>query len=342
MTILKFLIFISVFLAGSSSISLMAQNATDGATDAATTGTTDAATTGSANDAAKEAAKEAANAAIGAKDPKASPKGFVTIKHGDLEITSLLDSQGEMGFNLLSGRSIDDLRSDAKAAGITKDAFPSWINAFVVKSGDDLYVIDTGTGNPQGALKNFDAAGLSRDKVKAVLLTHFHMDHVGGLLNPDGSPSFPNATLHSAVEEDSFFVSSLYPPTSAAGLPKLFKPYKDKQNYKLFSTHGQIGNIKTIPLFGHTPGHSGFIFESSEGPILFFGDIVHVYLVQFLHPQVTISYDMDHVMAGATRMELFRELTENDYLIAGAHLPFPGIGKVTPSGSRYKYTPYGK
>ena len=266
--------------------------------------------------------------------------GFLSMQFGDLEITALLDSQGQMGPDILFDRSAADLNADLAAAGLS-GGFPSWINAFAVKRGDDVFVIDTGTGNPEGALKNLRAAGIDPAAVNYVLLTHFHMDHVGGLLNPDGTPAFPNARVYAALEESLYFLPDGGPPHSGgAALPPLFGPYRDNGSYVTFSPGGELlPGVETEPLFGHTPGHTGYVFESSAGKVIFFGDIIHVYLVQFAHPEVTISYDVSRPDARATREALLPRLARDKWLVAGAHLPFPGIGTVTEEAPGFKWYP---
>jgi glyoxylase-like metal-dependent hydrolase (beta-lactamase superfamily II) len=266
--------------------------------------------------------------------------GFAKFSYGGLAITALSDATGTMGPDLLFDRSQEDLKADLAANGLT-GAFPSWVNAFAVQKGDDLFLIDTGTGNPQGALAQLKAAGLDPEKVKYVLLTHFHSDHVGGLLNPDGSAAFPNAKIYAAVEEDNYFLPKTgQPPSGGAGLPKLFAPYKESDSYVLFTPGAElVPGVGTVDLTGHTPGHTGFLFESSAGSVLFFGDIVHVYLVQLPHPEVTISYDVNRPVAKATRLELLPLIAANGWVTAGAHLPFPGIGNISPDGAGYKWGP---
>jgi hypothetical protein len=66
---------------------------------------------------------------------------------------------------------------------------------------------------------------------------------------------------------------------------------------------------------------------------------VHVAVVQFPFPEVTISYDVDRAMARSAREGLFPQIVEKGWPIAGAHLPFPGLGRVEKDGKGYKYTP---
>ncbi|MDR2199747.1 MAG: MBL fold metallo-hydrolase [Deltaproteobacteria bacterium] len=274
----------------------------------------------------------------------ADEPGFSTFAYGDLSVTALLDAQGTIAPSMLFDRSQEDLKKDLEKAGVKDGAFPSWINAFLVKRGGELFLIDTGTGNPDGVLRRLKEAGFAPEDVDYILLTHFHGDHVGGLALPDGTPVFPKAKIYSALEENDYFLPAQgEAPAGGAALPSLFKPYKEAGSFNVFKQGDEIlPGVVTMPIFGHTPGHTGFLFQSSKGPFLFWGDVVHVYLVQFPHPETTISYDVDRPGAAASRKALFAKLVKDEIPVAGAHLPFPGVGVVSAGEEGYLFTPLKK
>jgi glyoxylase-like metal-dependent hydrolase (beta-lactamase superfamily II) len=124
---------------------------------------------------------------------------------------------------------------------------------------------------------------------------------------------------------------------------KALAPYTDSGRLVIFDSETEIEpGVKTISLYGHTPGHSGFLFTGSAGDVLVWGDIIHAYLVQFVRPEVTLTYDVDENIAKVTRLNILDQIKENNQVIAGAHLPFPGVGKVVQSGETYRYSPYGQ
>ncbi|MDR1313506.1 MAG: MBL fold metallo-hydrolase [Deltaproteobacteria bacterium] len=269
--------------------------------------------------------------------------GWHTAQYGDLTVTALSDSTGSMPYTLFFDISSGDFAELAKAGGAPSGSeVPSWINAFLVKKGEQLFLVDTGMGAGPGIAPLISAAGYSPEQVTHVLVTHFHGDHIGGLLDKDGKPAFPNAELFAPRRDEEYFIPQSGPGVNGTELAKkVTDPYRAAGKYQSFEPGAQIApGVMSSSLWGHTPGHSGFAFESSRGPFLCWGDIVHAYLIQFARPEVTLSYDVDRPGAAATRRKVFNEAADGRWLVAGAHLPFPAMGQVLRKNGGFAWSPY--
>jgi glyoxylase-like metal-dependent hydrolase (beta-lactamase superfamily II) len=97
--------------------------------------------------------------------------------------------------------------------------------------------------------------------------------------------------------------------------------------------------VKSVAEPGHTPGHAGYLFSSEGQQLLVWGDVVHSHPVQFMHPEVSIEFDVDSKQAIATRKKLFADTAKQKLWVAGAHLPFPGIGHVRAEKTGYAWVP---
>lgn len=104
--------------------------------------------------------------------------------------------------------------------------------------------------------------------------------------------------------------------------------------YKLASTP-KIGS--QVAAAGHTPGHSGFRVVSGDDALFILGDIVHATALQMARPDWGIVFDTDPEKAVATRVRAFQDAARNKRLIAGMHLPFPGIGHVSEVGAGFQF-----
>jgi len=94
--------------------------------------------------------------------------------------------------------------------------------------------------------------------------------------------------------------------------------------------------IASVALFGHTPGHTGFMLASQGKKLLCAGDLLHGAALQMPRPDITIDFDVDQPLAKETRLRMFKQLAETGIPMAGVHLPFPGIWFVQAEGEGYK------
>jgi glyoxylase-like metal-dependent hydrolase (beta-lactamase superfamily II) len=226
------------------------------------------------------------------------------------------------------------------------------VNAYLVHTGSQLLLIDAGAGACFGPtlgkmLENVRAAGYAPEDVNAVLLTHLHPDHLCGLASADGQRVFPRATLWAARADADFWLSASRAQAAPPAMQPFFAmarkslaPYDAAGAVRLFEGNAQIlPGVSARLAPGHTPGHSAFLLESGGKGLLVWGDIVHSHAVQFANPQVSIEFDTDSAQAIRTRKALFAEAAQQQWLVAGAHLPFPGLGRVRKEAKAYAWVP---
>ncbi|KEQ04185.1 MBL fold metallo-hydrolase [Pseudorhizobium pelagicum] len=277
--------------------------------------------------------------------------GFYRTSVGELEVTALLDGTLPLPLPEMY-RSIP--QEDAKR--ILQEAFreiptDTSVNAFLINDGERLVLIDAGTGaylGPEAGhlLKNLEASGYKASQVDHVILTHIHTDHSGGLIS-DGKVVFEKATLHVPQRDLDFWIKTPAGARPQGVTEQLFieaeeclRPYLQRDKVVYFKDNQQvIPGFNSILRTGHTPGHSSIVVESGGRKIVFWGDITHGDIVQFDQPGVTIEFDVDHPSAVASRQAAFAEAVREGYLVAGAHIAFPGIGNVLQDGSTFRWMP---
>jgi glyoxylase-like metal-dependent hydrolase (beta-lactamase superfamily II) len=158
--------------------------------------------------------------------------------------------------------------------------------------------------------------------VDVVALTHTHIDHLSGLVDADGGLAFPNADrVYVATEELTTFRAE---PRMAPVLPRLMP---------LEQGDGPLPGVVAVNAPGHSPGHMAYLVE---GRLLIWGDLVH-HPRQFAQPQVTWKFDEDPDQARKTRAALFGRVIDEGWLVAGAHLPAPGIGRLERQGAPFAF-----
>ena len=283
---------------------------------------------------------------------KTQAPGYFRLAVGDYEVTALFDGYNDLSPDLLQGMSPERIRALLARQAIDGSAVQTSFNAFLVNTGKQLILVDTGAGQCIGAtagnlVANMRAAGYAPEQVDTILLTHLHLDHVCGLVDGAGAALFHNAKVYASQEEADYWLSKKI----QAAAPKTAKEGFDIAQHSVapYIASGQWATFKPpaspLPFVqtqlkpGHTPGSTTYRFESKGESIVFIGDLIHNVAVQFEHPQVAIRFDVDPAKAIASRTSEFTELAHDHQWVAAAHLPFPGIGHVTGQNPTFHWAP---
>lgn len=277
--------------------------------------------------------------------------GFYHFKIGEIEVTALSDGTLPIHpMQLLTNVQPEEIRSRLHDAFQTTEVDAS-VNAYLIKLADKLVMVDAGTGELYGPTldklsASIRAAGYAPEQITDILITHIHTDHTGGLMN--GSQRvFANATLHIAQQEVGYWLD----PASKAKAPAQMKQYFDQASAKVqpYVDAGKVSTftgaaevvpgMRAIPAPGHTPGHTFYVLESKGEKLVFWGDLLHVPDVQMPNPEATIVFDVDQKAAAMTRKAAFADAAKGRYWIAGAHIPYPGVGHLRMDGDGYRWVP---
>lgn len=257
------------------------------------------------------------NSQMEGTDPKpVSEEGIKTIHLDSISVTWIQDDTGEkrMPCSLFPEAPDSTIERLALQEGI-----PSSISTFLVETGNGIQILfDTGIGGGEGQLSNrLEKLGIAPSDIRYLYLTHFHGDHIGGMLQGD-SLVFPNAEIYaSKVEYDAWMDM---PADRNAQVVKTMNLYKDRLHLFEF---GDIlpGQVKAIDASGHTPGHTNF----QIGRLLIIGDLMHGAALQSLYPEYNSEYDQDKEKAAESRRNILKYARDNRLVMAGMHLPGPAF-----------------
>ena len=264
--------------------------------------------------------------------------GIFRYRLGQFEVYTLVDAQREGNTNILAGADQALLARLIPAGGFIHST-----NAFLIKTPEQNILIDTGFGTT--IIDKIRSLGLEPEQIDVICITHLHGDHFAGLQR-DGRALFPNAKVYVSAREHDHF-TRVQPNQGAIAALALyganvitFEPSELSSGAGLGSTYRELlPGITAIANYGHTPGHTVFLVENGGSRLIIAGDFLHVALVQFAHPDISATFDMDSTAAAASRRQLLAWAAANRIPIAGMHIAHPGIGTVETAGTGYIFIP---
>ena len=288
-----------------------------------------------------------------AETPLEPTVGFYKYKVGDIEVTAVYDGIWRKPHDptFIKNASIEDTKEALASAGLTTDFMPIPLTVVVLNIGGKLVMVDAGSGvgqwqaNATHLPANMMAAGIDRAQIKTILVSHFHPDHVWGLMEKGSNAAvFPNAELIVNGAEYNWWtepgrVEKLAEGRRAAGkrIADVFPTWK---NWKLVDDGAEVApGVRLLAAPGHTPGHSAFLVTSGKEQLMVSADTMYVPALLAPHPDWQGVYDQDGPTAVATRRKLIDRVIADKMKICGSHFPFPGAGAFTKEGDAYAFTP---
>ncbi|WP_040621759.1 MBL fold metallo-hydrolase [Rhodovulum sp. PH10] len=312
---------------------------------------------GSAAGAAAGAAGAALPAHAEAAKPSTQAPGFYRYTVGDAVVTVVTDGARKMPLpeGFVTNADMDAVNDALEAAYMPPDELTLVFNPMVVNLGSRVAVIDTGNGagafaQSKGAVGQFHTnlavTGLTAEQVDAVVISHFHGDHINGLVGADGKPAFPNAEVLVPEPEWAFWMDDGN-AAQAKGTP-LQGTFDNAK--RVFDALGRpptrfamdkevLPGLTAMPTFGHTPGHTSFVLASGSDQLLIQGDVSNHPALFIRHPGWRVRFDMDGAMAEKARRRLYDMAAADRLKLHGFHIPFPSTGHVEKDGDGYRFVP---
>lgn len=264
---------------------------------------------------------------------------------GEFIITAINDGFIELPPESIIGVSAAEIDALYLKAG-RRPPYRTAINCYHVHTAEGGLLVDAGCGAFMGdhlgkAAGNLSAAGILPEEINVLFLTHLHTDHVGGTLTPSGDAAYPRATISVSARELDYWSNRANVGSSPEATRDAFDVVErmteayDGRLRLLDGPTELLSGVCTLPLPGHTPGHTGLKLGSDGADLIICGDIFHAAELQLARPDTCMVFDVDPRQAAATRRELLDSVSASDILLAGMHVVFPGFLRVMREEDRY-------
>lgn len=269
---------------------------------------------------------------------------------GEIEVTALLDGYGIGPTAYIP--EYDAAKAKAANQASYKPFDPNQIkfpvNGYVVNTGKNVVLIDA--GGPSFAIPGLghlsaqlELAGFKPSDIDTLLFTHLHIDHIGALRDAEGKKAYPDAVFRCSEAEWKFVFDENFYNAVPEDFKKIIQAERSivssyENQREMFSGEKEIvSGITSVPLPGHTPGHTGYSISSGDSSLLIWGDVVHFSGLQFAIPDWSVVFDTDATAAKATRRKMLDQASSDRMMVAGMHIDFPGVGYVERTKKAYRY-----
>ncbi|MFY0679322.1 MAG: MBL fold metallo-hydrolase [Thalassovita sp.] len=275
--------------------------------------------------------------------------GLYQFQIGQAKVTALLDGHLPLSADLFPGLDqgwAEKVLNDGLYGGLDNMSIP--INGYLIEQAGSVVLVDTGAAQNMGPglgafHKALAAAGVSVDQVDTILLSHLHLDHVGGLIDANGQAVFPNAEIVTNQAEWNFWHDDANMAAAPDSMKSFFAiarnsvaPYANR--VRMAEGEKDLGHgFTSVPMAGHTPGHTGYQLSSGDDTLLIWGDMILSTAFQFPNPNVSVVFDGDSQKAAATRRRILDRAAADRIWVAGMHLDFPALGRVRQDGTAFVY-----
>ncbi|KQW23161.1 MBL fold metallo-hydrolase [Afipia sp. Root123D2] len=283
---------------------------------------------------------------------------FYRYKVGDIEVTVVSDGANTFPLNdgfVLNAKK-DEVGTALAKAFRPSDKMTIQFGPLVINTGGKLVVVDTGNGpgafaSSKGAvgqfMTNLQAAGIDPKAVDMVVISHFHGDHVNGLLTADNQLAFPNAeVLVPAVEWKYWMDDGEMSRAPAGRMEGLFKNNRRvfEAGLKKKVTPYEWGKdvapgMHAVESIGHTPGHTSYVLSSGSDKVFIQSDVTNDPDLFARNPGWHLMYDQDPAVAETTRRKVYDMVAAEKLKVQGFHYPFPGLAHIERDGAGYRWVP---
>ncbi len=280
-------------------------------------------------------------------------QGFAKFKVGSIEVIQVYDGHWEKAHDekFIRNATLDETKAALKKAGLTDAFVPISFTITVVRIGGRTIMFDSSTGGQlaptAGRLvaKNLAAAGVQPNDISAIVVTHYHADHIWGLMAKDTNAQlYPNAEIIVPEAEHKHWTApeliEKVPEGARGNIRRIQATLPTWKNLKTAAAGTEVtAGVRSMATPGHTPGHTSYIVSSGSDSLIVAGDVTNIPALNLANPGWHLAFDGNPSLAEEGRRKLFDQVVTDKTIVTGYHWGLPGAGTIQKDGNGYALVP---